>query len=117
MLSFLFLSRDLTLRAPSPCASSHPYALLLPPFPSSPCPALPSPSPTFEADIQGHPGQRGIDDVAQINLLLLVEVKLPAATRGETERNELLSVEAIQWLQQDRERRWDEKGAQAGRSG
>lgn len=57
-----------------------------------------SPPLTFEADVQGHPGQRGIDDVAQINLLLLVEVKLPAPARGETERNELLSVEAVEWL-------------------
>lgn len=65
-----------------------------------------SPPPTFEADVQGHPGQRGVDDVAQVNLLLLVEVKLPATTRGETERNEFLSMEAIQWLQQEGERPW-----------
>lgn len=58
---------------------------------------------TFEADVQGHPGQRGIDDVAQINLLLLVEVKLPAPARGETERNELLSVEAVEWLEEERD--------------
>lgn len=69
------------------------------PFPP-PCPLF-SPPPTFEADVQGHPGQRGVDDIAQVNLLLLVEVKLPAATRGKTERNEFLSVEAIQWLQQE----------------
>ena len=83
------------------CGSSHPHtSVLLSLLPAT----LLSPPPTFEADVQGHPGQRGIDDVAQINLLLLVEVKLPAPTRGEAERNELLGVEAI-------ERLWQERGA------
>jgi hypothetical protein len=63
----------------------------------------PTSTPTFEADIQGHPRQRGIDDVTQIHLLLLIEVELPAPTRSETERDELLSVEAVKWLYQERE--------------
>lgn len=80
--------------------------------PSFPCPASPlSFPPTFEADVQGYPGQRSIDDVTQVNLLLLIEVEFPAPTRGEPERNELLSMEAIQWLSQERERQQDEKGA------
>lgn len=57
---------------------------------------------TFEADVQGHSGQRGVDDVAQIHLLLLIEVELTASTRGETEGNELLGMEAIQGLQWER---------------
>lgn len=78
----------------------------------SPPPTTLLATPTFEADIQGHPGQRGIDDVAQVDLLLLVEVKLPTPTRGKPERNELLSMEAIEWLY--RERDIDEKGTCRG---
>lgn len=79
---------------------SHTGCLFLPVtcfLPSSLCTQLYPPS-TFEADIQRHPRQRGVDDIAQVNFLLLIEVELPAPTRGKTERDEFLSMEAIQWL-------------------
>lgn len=53
------------------------------------------PASTFEADIQRHPRQRGVDDITQVHFLLFIEVQLPAPTRGKPERDELLSMEAI----------------------
>lgn len=75
------------------CSSSQSHAS----FPSSLRTQLYPPS-TFEADIQRHPRQRGVDDIAQVHFLLLIEVELPAPTRGKTKRDEFLSMEAIQWL-------------------
>lgn len=61
-------------------------------------PPTPPNSRTLEADVEGHPGQGGVDDVAQIHLLFLIKIQFPPSAAGEAERDELLGMEPVQGL-------------------
>lgn len=53
---------------------------------------------TLQRDVEWHSRERRVYDVAQVHLLLLVEVQLPASAAGEAERDELLRLETVERL-------------------
>lgn len=57
---------------------------------------------TLEANVEGDAGEGRVDDVAQVHLLLFVEVELAASPAGVAERDELLRVEPVERLEESR---------------
>lgn len=60
---------------------------------------------TLEANVERDAGQGRVDDVAQVHLLLFVEVELAASPAGIAERDELLRVEPVERLEEEEESR------------
>lgn len=63
---------------------------------------------TLEANVEGDAGEGRVDDVAQVHLLLFVEVELAASPAGVAERDELLRVEPVERLEEEEQSRVSE---------
>ncbi|KAG8147358.1 hypothetical protein E2320_000106, partial [Naja naja] len=68
---------------------------------------------TLEANVEGDAREGRVDDVAQVHLLLFVEVEFSATPAGVAERDELLRVEPVEGLQGEE----GDGGAAAGPAG